>query len=147
MSLEENKTIVRRFIEAYNNRNINYLNLIDDLVSPDYIDHSNKVNREGLKQLFLMGLKAFPDWHENIEDIIAEGDKVWVRLSYTGTHRGEFMGISPTGKKIMSKAVDIYRIVDGKLLEYWNVTDNVNIFKQVGAIEVTEKGKRLFPDE
>ncbi len=126
---------------------MNYLNLIDDLVSPDYIDHSNKVNREGLKQLFLMGLKAFPDWHENIEDIIAEGDKVWVRLSYTGTHKGEFMGISPTGKKIMSKAVDIYRIVDGKLAEYWNVTDNVNIFKQVGAIEVTEKGKHLFPDE
>ncbi len=126
---------------------MNYLNLIDDLVSPDYIDHSNKVNREGLKQLFLMGLKAFPDWHENIEDIIAEGDKVWVRLSYTGTHKGEFMGISPTGKKIMSKAVDIYRIVDGKLAEYWNVTDNVNIFKQVGAIEVTEKGKHFFPDE
>ncbi len=126
---------------------MNYLNLIDDLVSPDYIDHSNKVNREGLKQLFLMGLKAFPDWHENIEDIIAEGDKVWVRLSYTGTHKGEFMGISPTGKKIMSTAVDIYRIVDGKLAEYWNVTDNVNIFKQVGAIEVTEKGKHFFPDE
>lgn len=147
MSLEENKAIVRRFIEEYNNRNLNYLNLIDDFVSPDYIDHSNKVNREGLKQLFIMGLKAFPDWHENIEDIIAEGDKVWVRLSYTGTHRGEFMGISPTGKKIMSKAVDIYRIVDGKLAEYWNVTDNVNIFKQVGAIEVTEKGKQLFTDE
>jgi predicted ester cyclase len=142
--LEENKAIVRRFIEAYNNRD---LNLIDDFVSPDYIDHSNKVNREGLKQLFLMGLKAFPDWNENIEDIIAEGDKVWVRLSYTGTHRGEFMGISPTGKKILSKAVDIYRIVDGKLAEYWNVTDNVNIFKQVGAIEVTEKGKKLFTDE
>jgi C-1 hydroxylase len=147
LTLEENKTFVRRFIEAYNDRNLNYLTSIDDFVSPDYIDHSNKVNREGLKQLFIEGLKAFPDWHENIEDIIAEGDKVWVRLSYTGTHRGEFMGISPTGKKITSKAVDIYRIVDGKLAEYWNVTDNVSIFKQVGAIEVTEKGKHLFPDE
>lgn len=144
LSLEENKAIVRRFIESYNNRN---LNLIDDSVSPDYIDHSNKVNREGLKQLFLMGLKGFPDWHENIEDIVAEGDKVWVRLSYTETHLGEFVGLSPTGKKIMSKAVDIYRIVDGKLAEYWNVTDNVNIFKQVDVIEVTEKGKHLFPDE
>ena len=145
MSLEENKGVVRKFIEAYNNRNLDFLKLIDDFVSRDYLDHSNKVGREGLKQLFVMGLNAFPDWHETIEDIIAEGDKVWVRLSYTGTHTGEFMGILPTGKKITSEAVDIYRIVDGRLAEYWNVTDNLNIFKQVGAVEITEKGKHLFP--
>ena len=141
MSLEENKSVVRGFIEAYNERK---LDLIDNFVAPDYIDHSNNVGREGLKQLFSMGLNAFPDWHEAIEDIIAEGDKVWVRLAYTGTHKGEFMGLSPTGKKIRSKAVDIYRIVNGKLAEYWNVTDNVNIFKQVGAVEVTGKGKRTW---
>lgn len=143
MSLEENKAIVRRFIEAYNKRN---LDLIDDFVAANYVDHTNKVDREGLKQLFDMGLTAFPDWHETIEDIIAEGDKVWVRLAYTGTHKGEFMGLAPTGKKITSKAVDIYHIVNGKLAEYWNVTDNVNIFKQIGAIEITEKGKKLFPE-
>ncbi len=144
MSLEENKAIVRRFIEAYNKRN---LDLIDDFVAPDYVDHTNKVDREGLKQLFAIGLKAFPDWHETIEDIIAEGDKVWVRLAYTGTHRGEFMGLDPTGKKITAMAVDIYRIVNGKLAEYWNVTDNVNILKQIGAIEYTEKGKNFFPED
>jgi len=144
MSLEENKAIVRRFIEAYNKRN---LDLIDDLVAPDYVDHTNKVGREGLKQLFNMGLKGFPDWHEIIEDIIAEGDKVWVRLAYTGTHKGEFLGLAPTGKKITSKAVDIYRIVNGKLAEYWNVTDNVDILKQIGAIEYTEKGKKLFLED
>ena len=54
------------------------------------------------------------------------------------------MGLPPTGKKINSKAVDIYRIKNGKLAEYWNVTDNINIFKQIGAIEITEKGKHLF---
>ncbi len=138
MSLEENKAIVRRFVEAYNERK---LDLLDDFVAPDYLDHTNKVGREGLKRLFDVGLMAFPDWHETIEDIIAEGDKVWVRLSYAGTHKGEFMGLAPTGKKITSKAVDIYRITDGKLAEYWNVTDNVDIFKQIGAIEVTEEGK------
>jgi predicted ester cyclase len=97
--------------------------------------------------IYCMGINAFPDWHETVKDIIAEGDKVWVLLSYTGTHKGEFMGLAPTGKKITSSAVDIYRIVDGKLAEYWNVTDNLNIFKQVGAVEVTEKGKQLFPEE
>lgn len=141
--MDENKAIVRSFIEAYNNRSLDFL----DFVAPDYIDHEKNIGQEGLKQLFTMGLTAFPDWHESIEDTIAEGDKVWVRLTYTGTHRGEFMGLTPTGKKITSKAVDIYRIVNGKLAEYWNVTDNASIFKQVGALEVTEKGKRLFPEE
>ncbi len=141
ISLEENKAIVRRWIESYNKRNLDF----DAFIAADYVDHTNKVDREGLKQLFAMGLKAFPDWHEAIEDIIAEGDKVWVRLSYTGTHKSEFFGLAPTGKKIASKSVDIYRVVDGKLAEYWNVTDNTDMFKQIGAIEITEEGKKLFP--
>jgi predicted ester cyclase len=87
--LEENKAIVRRFIEAYNNRN---LDSVDEFIAPDYFDHANKLDREGLKQAFDMGFKAFPDWHETIEDIIAEGDKVWVLVTYSGTHTGEFMG-------------------------------------------------------
>ena len=144
MSLEKNKEIVRGFIDAYNARNLDF---VDDFISLDYVDHEKNIGREGLKQLIAMGINAFPDWYETVEDIIAEGDKVWVLLTYTGTHKGEFMGLNPTGKKITSKAVDIYRIVDGKLAEYWNVTDNLNIFKQVGALEVTEKGKQLFPEE
>jgi len=144
MFIEENKALVRRFIEVYNERR---LELIDDLVAQDYVDHTNKVGREGLKQLFTMGLAGFPDWHETIEDIMAEDDKVWVRLAYTGTHKGEFMGLSPTGKKITATAVDMYRIANGKLAEYWNVTDNINILKQIGAIEITEKGKQLIPEE
>ncbi len=68
MSLEENKALVRRFIDSYNERK---LDSIDDYVSPDYVDHTNNVNREGLKQLIAMGLNAFPDWYEKIEDIIA----------------------------------------------------------------------------
>ncbi|MCP8323656.1 MAG: ester cyclase [Candidatus Methylarchaceae archaeon HK02M2] len=144
MSLEENKSIVRRWIEEYNKHN---LDSFDEFIAPDYVDHTNQVDRDGLKQLFTMGFTGFPDWHETIEDIIAEGDKVWVRLSYTGTHTGEFMGLPPTGKKITSKGVDIYRIVNGKLAEYWNVIDNVDMFKQIGAIEITEKGKKLFPED
>ena len=144
MSLEENKAIVRRFVEAYNNQN---LDLFDDLLAPDYVDHTSKVGREGLKQLMNMAFNAFPDLHETIEDIIAEGDKVWVRLTYTGTHTGEFMGIAPTGKKITAMAVAIYRIVNGKLSEYWNVTDKLALLKPQGIIEYTEKGKKLFPED
>ena len=143
MSLEENKAVVRRWIEAYNKRNLDF----DEFIAPDYFDHTNQVGMEGLKQLFDMGLKAFPDWHETIEDIIAEGDKVWVLLTYTGTHTGEFMGLAPTGNKITTKGVDIYRIENGKLAEYWNVTDFVRFFRPIGAIEYTEKGKKLFPED
>ena len=145
MSLEENKEIVRRFIEAYNKQN---LDSIDDFVAPKYVDHTNKVGRDGLKQLFNMGFKAFPDWHETIEDVIAEGDKVWVRVTYTGTNTGEWVGLAPTGNKITAMgAVDIYRIVNGKLAEYLNVTDSMDFNKQLGIIEYTEKGKKLFPED
>jgi len=141
MSLEENKAIVRRFVEAYNKRN---LNLFDDLLAPDYFDHTSKVGIEGLKQLMNMAFKAFPDLHETIEDIIAEGDKVWVRITFTGTNTGEWLGFAPTGKKVTAKNVDTYRIVNGKLAEYWNVTDASDFNKKLGIIEYTEKGKQLF---
>ena len=145
MSLEENKAIVRRFIEAYNKQNLDSL---DEFVAPDYVDHANHIQGlESLKQLMNMGIKGVPDWHETIEDIIAEGDKVWVRLAYTGTHTGELFGIAPTGNKITATAVDIYHIVNGKLAEYWNVTDKLALLKPQGIIEYTEKGKKLFPED
>ena len=145
MSLEENKAIVRRFVEAYNKRN---LDLFDDLLAPDYFDHTNKVGPEGLKQLMNMAFKAFPDWHEAIEDIIAEGDRVWVRVNYTGTHTGEWMGLAPTGKKVTAMAVDIYRIVNGKITWCRRIpTPDLAFFKQLGLVEYTEKGKKLFPED
>jgi C-1 hydroxylase len=147
MSLEENKAIVRRWIEAYNKRN---LDLIDDLVAPDYVDpdYPQLQGREALKQLMNMFFKAFPDFHETIDDIIAEGDKVWVLLAATGTHTGEFMGLAPTGKKITIRAIDIYRIANGKIVWGRRVpTPDLAFFKQLGAIEYTEKGKKLFPED
>ena len=144
MSLEENKAIVRRMIEAYNKHNLDWF---DEFIAPDYFDHTNQVGPEGLKQLFNMAFKAFPDWHETIEDIIAEGDKVWVRLTYTGTHTGEFFGLAPTGKKVTMTSVAIYRIVNGKLVEGRFIDNNLGMFKKIGAIEITEKGKKLFPED
>jgi predicted ester cyclase len=145
MSLEDNKAIVRRFVEAYNKRN---LDLLDDLVAPDYVDHIWQLQGlESLKQGLMLGFKGFPDWHEAIEDIIAEGDKVWVRLTYTGTHTGEFRGLAPTGKKITTIGVMIYRIVNGKLVEGWDLSDYMGLFKQIGAIEYSEEAKKLFPED
>ena len=145
MSLEENKTIVRRFIDSYNNRN---LDLLDDIVAPDYFDHTHQLkDLESIKQIFNMAFIAFPDWHETIEDMIAEGDMVWVRLSYTGTNTGEWFGQAPTGNKITAKAVAIYHIVNGKLTEGRFITDQLDMLKQIGVIEYTEKGKKMLPED
>jgi len=154
MSLEKNKAIIRSFYEALNKQD---LSLLDDLVAPVYVDHTyesegpesgylNEMYLEGLKQALTMFYKGFPDWHMTIEDIIAEGDKVWVRFKATGTHTGEHHGLAPTGKKITETGVDILRIVDGKVIEGWRVHDHLNYFKQLGVIEYTEKAKKLFPE-
>lgn len=145
MSLEENKAIVRRLFEAVNKRD---LALFDELMAPDFVDHALQLRGvEANKQLLTIFLKSFPDWHETIEDIIAEGDKVWVRFTATGTHSGEFRGLAPTGKKFTEPAVLIYRIVDGKIVEGWGVSDVLDFFKQLGVIEYTEKAKKLFPED
>jgi len=145
MSLEENKAIVRRFIEAYNKHD---LSSFEDFVAPDFVDHTHQQQGlESLKQLFAMAFKAFPDWHETIEDIIAEGDKVWIHVKTTGTHTGEWMGIPPTGKKVTTEMVDIYRIVNGKHVEGRFVVDQLDFLKKLGLVEYTEKGKKLFPED
>ena len=94
-----------------------------------------------------MAFEAFPDWYEAIEDIIAEGDKVWVRVKATGTHTSEWnlFGVSlpPTGKKVILRMVFIWRIANGKLAEGWEVDDNLGFLRQLGVIEYTEKGKKF----
>jgi C-1 hydroxylase len=143
MSLEENKAIVRKAIEAINKKD---LSLLDDLVAPNYFDHIAKQGQELIKQLIVMLYKGFPDYHATIEDIIAEGDKVWARVTYTGTHKGEYLGFPPSGKKISYNSVTIKRVVDGKMVEGWTVNDMLDFLKQLGMIEPTEKGKKLFPE-
>ena len=145
MSLEENKTIIRSLVEAFNKQN---LALWDELIAPDYVDHTLQLRGlEDFKQDETKFVKGFPDAHVAIENIVAEGDKVWVRLKGTGTHKGEYRGLAPTGKKITFTAVSIWRIVDGKVAERETVYDFLDFFKQLGVIEYTEKAKKLFPED
>jgi predicted ester cyclase len=142
----ENKTIIRRFIEAYNNRE---LDVFDELVDPDYFDHLfQQRGRDKFKELFTMAFEGFPDWHEAIEDIIAEGDKVWVRIKATGTHTNEWnlfgVSVPPTGNKIAMNMVFIWRLSNGKLVEGWEVDDNLEILKQIGVVDYTETGKEFM---
>jgi steroid delta-isomerase-like uncharacterized protein len=140
MSLEKNKAIVRKVIEAENKKD---LALLDELIAPDYFSQTFQLRGlEGYKQYYARAYKGFPDWHETIEDIIAEGDNVCIRLKITGTHRGEYRGLAPTGKKITFTGIQIWHIVEGKVVEKESVYDLLDFYKQLGVIEY--KG---FPDE
>ena len=142
MSLEENKAIIRRWVEACNKRN---LVVLDELVSSDFFHHTWEVRGpEGMKQFYTMAFKGFPDLHETIEDIIAEGDQVWVRFTATGTHKGKWLGLAPTGNKVTIKAVQIWRIADGKVIAKDSIMDSLDAFKQMGVIEYTEKAKEIL---
>jgi len=105
MILEENKTVIRRIIEAINNGNLASL---DELIAQDFVYPTNQIRGlEVIKQVIQEEINVFPDLHVTIEDIIAEGDKVWLRITETGTHTGNFRGLDPTGEKITYTAISI----------------------------------------
>ena len=91
-------------------------------------------HREGrIQQSLRAQFKAFPDIHTKIEHIVAENDLVAVYLNFTGTHKGEFQGIPPTNKKINIRSADLYRIENEKIVEHWDVVDQLNLLQQTGA--------------
>lgn len=115
--------MVRQLFEAVTTKKVD---LVDELMIADYRDNDaypgQPQGREGYKQIFAYLLSAFPDTQLTIEDIIAEGNKVVIRSTWTGTHQGEFMGIPATGKQVSTTAINIYRIENGKLVEEWSGT-------------------------
>lgn len=136
---EQNKALVRRYLE----QTINEGNVaaIDEFTSADYVGHMTGVprfDRQTHKQLLLSFRAAFPDQQVTIEDLIAEGDKVVNRATYTGTHRGDFQGIPATGKRFTISGVNISRVADGKIVEDWTVLDMLGMLQQLGAIPQPE---------
>ena len=133
MSIEENKEIVRRYQEAYNNQDYDAL---DDLVAADVLTPNmiSAVPRglEGAKQVHQKTVTGMPDYHTAIEDLIAEGDKVVARVTITGTHTGDFYGIPATGKRINVSGIYIVRIENGKIVEHWGEENGVTVLRQLG---------------
>ena len=112
------------------------LDKFDDLYVEDYID--NTMGTRGLeeyKQAYLSIKKAFPDITVTIEDTVVEGDRIAARYTCSGTHRGEFMGIQPTGKTFEMSEITIKRIEGGRFAESWAIPDFISMLQQLG-IEV-----------
>ena len=134
MSIEKNKATIRRHVEEVFNKG--KLAVADEIISPDYIYHGpvgEFKGPEGFKQMVTIARQAFPDIHFVIDDVVAEGDKVAVRYTLTGTFKGEFMGIAPTGKKIKETSAYFYRFKDGKEVEALPFTDMLSFYQQLGV--------------
>jgi steroid delta-isomerase-like uncharacterized protein len=142
MSLEENKAIVRKMFEAINKQNLAEL---DEVMSLDFVLHMHAQQKQGLedsKQVVKSEMRGFPDLHVTVEDIIAEEDRVCVRLKETATHTGEYRGLAPTGNKLSYTVAAIWRISDGKIVEGWIVYDQLEFLEQLGVVKF-----QGFPDE
>jgi steroid delta-isomerase-like uncharacterized protein len=134
MSLEENKALVRRFIEEVQSQH--KLMTVDEIMDPNMIEHygppSSLNSVEAFKQFFAGFIAAFPDVNAVIHNQVAEGDMVVTHKTFHGTHKGEFRGIPPTGKKVAIELIDIFRISRGKLMEHWAVVDWMSVMQQLG---------------
>ena len=136
MSIGDNKTRTREFYEKV--LNARDFAAMEDYVRDDFVDHNPPPGMgagvEGVKQTFKMFTTAFPGLRFTINDMYADGDTVISRLKCTGTHKGEFMGIAPTGKRVELSGIDIIRVVDGKAVERWGHFDDLGMMQQLGAI-------------
>jgi len=133
---EADMRVVRRFVEEYQSRGD--VSVGEELLGADFVDRSPfgpfSPDREGVLALFSFLRGAFPDLHAVIHDQLADGDKVVTRKTFHGTHKGEFMGIEPTGREVAFDVIDIVRVRDGKMVEHWNVVDSMALMQQLGAV-------------
>jgi steroid delta-isomerase-like uncharacterized protein len=137
VSTEENKAVARRVLEEMFNKG--NLDVADELLAPQYVDHDPAMPEdvrgpEGFKQYVSGYRSAFSDLHIEIEDQIAEGDKVVTRWTGTGTHDGELAGIPATGKRVTLPGMEVVRVSGGKLVEGWEGYDTMNMMRQLGVM-------------
>lgn len=137
LSIEENKRIARSVPEEIaTERN---LDRIDEVFAEDFVEHSSlgeeMRGRRAARELIQPVLDAFPDFEATVEETVAEGDLVAMRVTWCGTHEGPFMGIEPTGKSFEVPAMIFTRIADGKIAERWVVGDSMGLMTQLGVVE------------
>ncbi len=121
---EKNKALVRQLVDQVINGG--ELNLVEELFAPELA--------EPIQQAFTSFRAAFPDWREEIVDMVAEGDKVAVRFRCSGTLQGEFMGAKPNGRRQEVDEAFFLRVQDGRFVEYWGLEDNLMRQRQLGAM-------------
>jgi steroid delta-isomerase-like uncharacterized protein len=136
MSAEENKAIMRRFWKVWEEGDIDRL---DEMLAPDYVNHALAApdlppGPEGVKEVIRMFRSGMPNLRVAIEDMIAEGYRVATRYALEGTHRGDLFGVAPKGRRLSIKSITVERLSEGKIVEHWRVTDELDMMRQLGTI-------------
>lgn len=132
------ETIARRLIEeGFNQGN---LDICDELTADELIEHQNfgpghAPGAEGVKAVITSLRRGFSDFHLEIEDISVDGDKVWLRMTGSGTNDGPFMGNPPTSRTMRTDVFDVLRVRDGKIVEHWGVPDRLGTLFQLGLAQ------------
>ena len=134
MSITKNKALIERYFEEiWNQGNLNVLN---DLIGPEYINHSPGLpdpapGPEGLKPIVFSICQAFPDLQYRIKNMVVAADKVAVHTVMTGTHQGDFFGVAATNNNIEVEQMQIERIHCGQIVEHWRITDDATLMRQL----------------
>jgi steroid delta-isomerase-like uncharacterized protein len=151
ISAEENKAIARRFVEVLQEFfRTGDADLMDSVLADNVVQHISGMppeaqSLEGFKQLLPALPQAFPDVLFEVENLVAEGDKVAFRLIWDATHQGEFFGIPPTGTRATVTEMHIFRIADGKVVERWGEWDALGLMQQLGAFPAPEQSEEANP--
>lgn len=135
MTVDENKALARRLIEEV--VSTGDLSRADEVIAPDFVEHNPAPGQgpgiAGFRQVVGMLHAAFPDLEVTPDEIIAEGDKVAMRLTVRGTHRGPFVGVPPTGRAAEWQGISMLRVAGGRIAERWFYFDMPGLMRQLGA--------------
>jgi predicted ester cyclase len=139
VSLEENKELIRRYVEAIDGNQTGDRSVLDQYLAEDFVAHNPLhpgvgLDREGMKQGAELFRVAAPGARHEITMQFAEGDLVVSHIVGRGVHEGELLGIPPTHKEVETAGMVIHRVRDGKIVEYWSVTDIARVLQQLGAL-------------
>jgi len=139
------KALEQHFLKELNKGKEASMAAMDEVCATDIIVHSASgtdiCGLENFKKNCIMTINAFPDYRCTLEDVIVEGNKAVIRYSTTGTHKGGFMGIPATNKKVKFWAIEIDQFASGKIVEIWSRLDTLNLMQQLGVIPTTGKEK------
>jgi steroid delta-isomerase-like uncharacterized protein len=140
MSIEDNKELARRLTKLLDHDDEVQ---IKEILSPGFVSHFTglpyALDREQYIQVNHMAKRAFNDLSRSVEDLVAEGDKVVVRITARGTHTGEYQGLPGTGKITKITGIAIRRVLDGKIVEEWVITDQLGLLQQIGIIKLPQQ--------
>ena len=137
-ALERNKALVRRFVDEIFLKGD--FGAVDELLTDDFTPHTwgdMQPGRDGLKKAIARVSKGLSDTKMSIDDVIAEGDRVAVRLTSSAKQTGEFMGMPPSGKRYEIGEIHIFRLRDGRVAEHWHQADFLGMLRQLGATPQT----------